>query len=267
MAASGFQATTVQLCLNGANDVMAQARAAFDAAPDTDLFVFPEYSVHAEDAYVSDLPWAANNPLENAFRMLVMETGKAVVFGSLHRLENGHLTSRAWFLDPRTGQESFYDKTHIHWTETWARPGDHITPIDTRFGRMGLLICYDMAFAESALTLGRQGADLLCAIAAIPAEFNWQYTHRRLAGAAIFNQFHVISAHLGAGEAAPMGGHSAIFCAEGSVLAQVDGDTPGHATAKIDLHAQEEWRAREIVSLYRRPGLYRCLADEPWPQL
>lgn len=263
MGQGDFTATSVQLCLTGADDVLQQAQAAFDAAPGCDLFVFPEFSTHAEAAAGPDQPWARHNAPEVAFRKLVADAGKAVVFGSLHRRDDGHLTSRAWFIDPVTGQEEFYDKTHIHWTETWLTPGDHIAPFDTRLGRLGMLVCYDMAFAESALVLGRQDADLLCAIAAIPQSFDWRYAHRRLAGAAIFNQFHVIAAHLGAGADTPMGGHSAIFSAEGGVLAHVDSDGPGHATAHIDHAAQEKWRKNEVIGLYRRPGLYSALAEEP----
>jgi N-carbamoylputrescine amidase len=74
------------------------------------------------------------------------------------------------------GPEGFigkYRKTHL-----WNRekllfsPGDSYPVFDTRIGRIGLLICWDIWFPEVARILVAQGADLIC------SANNWVWTPR-----------------------------------------------------------------------------------------
>ena len=70
-----------------------------------------------------------------------------------------------------------YDKIHLFdvvlsETEFYkesetTKPGNKPVVIDTPFGKLGLLICYDIRFPELARCLFNQGADIL----AIPAAF------------------------------------------------------------------------------------------------
>ena len=47
--------------------------------------------------------------------------------------------------------------------------GDAFTAFDSPIGRLGMMICYDKAFPESARSLAADGADIICCMSAWPA--------------------------------------------------------------------------------------------------
>ncbi|MFO0773060.1 MAG: nitrilase-related carbon-nitrogen hydrolase [Nitrospiraceae bacterium] len=57
-----------------------------------------------------------------------------------------------------------YRKTHLFFEETlWFQPGDSGFRVwDIGAARIGVMICFDWYFPESARTLAMQGADILC---------------------------------------------------------------------------------------------------------
>jgi predicted amidohydrolase len=264
-----FTVTVGQLVLSDPQDVYDQIGAVFVDNPDTDLFVFPEFATQhnvdldtvaylqeSPDARVTAQTWLDLVPDFQNVRALSDELGKAMLIGCIAQ-DDGRLFSRAYFYDPRHKQLASYDKSHVHWTEDFLRPGATLEPIQTRFGKIGILMCYDMAFAEAARVLGIQGADVLFALSAIPIDFHWRYAHRRMIGAAIFNQYYVVAANLGCAPEAPMGGYSGIYGPKGDLIAQVEGTAFEYATAEIDLDHVRHWREREIIYPHRRPHLYR----------
>jgi predicted amidohydrolase len=241
--------------------------------PETELFVYPEFvTQHAVDldavAYLREEPearaiaekWLDLAPAFSRVRALADEREVAVVVGCIAQ-DEGRLYSRAIFYDPRESQLASYDKSHVHWTETFLRPGEAIEPIQTRFGRLGMLICYDMAFVEPTRVLGLKGAELLCALSAIPIHFHHKYPHYRMTGAAIFNQYYVVAANLGHTLQAPMGGHSGIYSPEGDRIAYLPGTEFGSISAQIDLDQVRLWREQEKIDPYRKPELYGVITD------
>src|SRR5690606_2205276 len=90
--------------------------------------------------------------------------------------------------------------------------GKMISPISTRWGRVGLEICYDLRFPEVARSLALQEADLLVTVAQFPAQRSEQWRALSLARA-IENQI----PHLACNWA--NGGGSMIISARGTVLA------------------------------------------------
>lgn len=83
-------------------------------------------------------------------------------FGEL--AEDGALYNSSILLGP-DGVESLYRKVHLWNTENLAfDPGNLGYPVvDTPFGRVGMLICYDAWVPESFRSLAVQGADLALA--------------------------------------------------------------------------------------------------------
>ena len=61
--------------------------------------------------------------------------------------------------------------------------GKTISPISTRWGRVGLEICYDLRFPEVARSLALQDADLLVTVAQFPAKRQEQWRALSLARA------------------------------------------------------------------------------------
>ncbi|PZS09236.1 MAG: carbon-nitrogen hydrolase family protein [Solirubrobacterales bacterium] len=60
-------------------------------------------------------------------------------------------------------------KVHLPPSEAFAyRPGSSFQAFDTPVGRLGMLICYDKVFPESALTLACDGAQIIASMSAWP---------------------------------------------------------------------------------------------------
>jgi len=93
-----------------------------------------------------------------------------VVAGFCEKAADGRLFNSAALLDG-TGVLAVYRKLHL-WAEErrWFTGGEQPAPVvETKYGRIGLAICYDIEFPELTRGLALRGADLL----ALPA--NWPH--------------------------------------------------------------------------------------------
>jgi len=126
--------------------------------------------------------------------------------------------------------------------------GDFISPVATRWGMVGLEICYDLRFPEVARALALQGADYLVTIAQFPAARIAQWRALCLARA-IENQM----PHLACNWAD--GGGSLIVSARGEVLAEA---SPGEAVIvdEVDLAERDAMRREITCFADRRPEIY-----------
>jgi predicted amidohydrolase len=105
------------------------------------------------------------------FGRLAREFGTAIVGGSLYMYddETGTARSRAYVFDVDGEVLGYQDKLNLVPDEqAIAVPGTNLTVLHTRYGRLGLLIGYDVLYPELARMLAVQGADLLIGISAIP---------------------------------------------------------------------------------------------------
>lgn len=73
--------------------------------------------------------------------------------------------------------------------------GHELTLVDTKFGKIGLLICYDSFFPELAKAYALRGADLLAIISAAPATSK-PFFDKILPARAIENALYVLYANL-----------------------------------------------------------------------
>lgn len=161
--------------------------------------------------------------------------------------------------------QGVYRKVHLPVEENhYFLPGDQTVVLDSRAGRVGLIICYDMVFPESARLAALHGAEILC----VPS--NWLAIEdlRRFGevlpvARALEEQMHVIFAN-GVGELEVRGkvwrlyGESAIVSATGEVIARA-----GAEEARLDGFLPREGlaRAANVFPLLRdrRPDAYRDL--------
>lgn len=91
------------------------------------------------------------------------ERGDALVIGGFCELApDGRVFNSSALLDGG-GLLAVYRKLHLWNDESrWFEPGDHPAPVvETRYGRVGLGICYDIEFPELTRGLALAGADLI----------------------------------------------------------------------------------------------------------
>ena len=144
---------------------------------EADLVILPElaasgYTFQSEDEAAA-CSEEAMGPALLEWSDLCRERDLYVVCGFSERAQGKRFNSAA-LIGPR-GVIGVYRKAHLFNDEkSYFSPGDNGFPVfDLPFGRVGMLICYDLWFPEAARVLTLRGADLLC----VPT--NWVANFRR----------------------------------------------------------------------------------------
>jgi len=263
-----FDATVCQIVLGSEKDVIAQVEEAIITNPTSKLFIFPEYSTHGDNIKLSEISYLKKNELARCksiywinltpkfskVKEVADKYKKAIIIGCLEQVNN-ELRSRAYYYDSVENTLEYYDKIHVHPNEIFLRPGNKLIPFNTRFGKIGILICYDMVFFETAKNLNLNGAEILVAIWAAAKRYSPKYNFRRILGAAIFNQYYILSANLGYSNNCHMGGYSAILNPKADSLTLLLNDKFGYISAEINLEEEKEWRTIEHYNSARKSVL------------
>ena len=182
---------------------------------------------------------------------------------SLHESDGGKLFNTAILLGRDGRIVGKYRKVHLplEEAERGFSPGHDYPVFTTDFGKVGMLICWDHWFPESARILRLAGAELLLLPLAGDGDArHWDVTTR---ARAMDNTLYL------AASSALAGSPSRIVSPTGEVLGETEEDM-GLAVHQIDLAAQHRLRwlsvgpgLGEPASLYleeRRPSTYRSLA-------
>ncbi|MAU01758.1 MAG: carbon-nitrogen hydrolase [Anaerolineaceae bacterium] len=154
--------------------------------------------------------------------------------------------------------------------------GDAIRAFDTRFGRVGILICEDFWHVSAAYTLWLDGADILILTSSSPGRglateqkigsAKW-VEHINQAYASMFTNFVLHTNRTGFEDGVTFYGGSTIYDPEGNLLGQGAYYEEAIVTAKLDLNDIRRARIRlpllrdERVGLTRRE-LSRILKDK-----
>ncbi|CAE6730605.1 carbon-nitrogen hydrolase family protein [Paraburkholderia domus] len=137
-------------------------RAIATCAADTDIVLFPEAQMTGflEVEELAALAEPLDGPSISAIKDAAREHDVAVVTGLIER-DRGQFYNTTVFVTPE-GVALSYRKTHLWVSEHGVvLPGDRYATVEWRGVRLGLLICYDIEFAESARALIELDAELL----------------------------------------------------------------------------------------------------------
>ncbi|MEP9379207.1 nitrilase family protein [Aquabacter sp. CN5-332] len=158
----------------GANLAAVEQRLNTAVAEGADLIVLPELATTGytffsrKEAYAHSEP-VPSGPTVRGWEEFARTRGVYIV-GCLPELDGAKLYDTAVLVGPE-GFIGKYRKTHL-WNEEklFFTPGDLGYPVfDTRIGRIGLLVCWDIWFPETARIVAQQGADIIC----IPTGWVW----------------------------------------------------------------------------------------------
>ncbi|MBL7950812.1 MAG: carbon-nitrogen hydrolase family protein [Flavobacteriales bacterium] len=138
-----------------------EEHAAKAKAAGAQLVVFPEDAVcgplQGQTAFV---PYAA----EYLARMqaLALRLGVDIVPGSWTVAENGVLYNRTFYINADGTLAGWYSKVNLWATEKLhIAPGPGVSVFPTRFGLVGLIICWDISFPEMFIAMRHLGARLV----------------------------------------------------------------------------------------------------------
>lgn len=156
------------------------------------LVVLPECSLLFGGHESQQLAYAGDShlsPLKSALSALAARYCVYMVAGTIPALaEDGRVYSRCYLFDDKGDTLGQYDKLHLfdvdvadgtklyRESETFC-PGNHISVIDTPFGKIGLTICYDLRFPDLFRALRLAGAEIITvpsAFTKVTGEAHWQ---------------------------------------------------------------------------------------------
>src|SRR5699024_7517921 len=97
----------------------------------------------------------------------IAKTNEIGIIIGMPELYKGHVYNSALFIDPTGELVNVYRKTHLFdYEKQWFTAGDSCPVFDTPFGKVGLMITYDIEFPEVARILTVKGAQLILVLAA-----------------------------------------------------------------------------------------------------
>jgi predicted amidohydrolase len=194
------------------------------------------------------------------------QDGKVIVAGFAERYEDKVYNS-AIFVSA-DGNFAIYRKTHLFYKERFCFQEGNTGFITLRHpnldAKIGLMICYDWRFPESARTLALQGADLI----ACPSNLITNVSDIGMKARALENSVFVATANRvgteertladGSLQQLTFTGKSALYTPNGSALATADAQNPDLIRVEIDIQAARNKAFNEFNDIFkdRRPEFY-----------
>lgn len=237
-----------------------------------ELFSTPYFCKIQDPAYFDWAQMRAGHPLIQRFAELARELQVVLPLSFFERGGNAHFNSLV-MLDADGRDLGLYRKSHIpdgpgYQEKFYFAPGDTgFKVFETRYGRIGVAICWDQWFPETARCLALRGAELIVYPSAIGSEptdpgydssGHWQ---RVMQGHAAANMVPVAAANRVGSERqndveVTFYGGSFITDVTGAKLAEADGETEGVIYAELDLSQNQRERVGWGIFRDRRPDLY-----------
>ena len=236
-----------------------------------DIIVFPELITTGYECGVrfTDLAQRVPGASVNVLAQRAAEFGVYVAFGmpAKEKVES-ILFNSAVLIGPDGELVGDYRKVHLKGEERMTfRAGFRYPIFETKFGNIGLLLGYDLAFPEAARTLALDGAELILVSA------NWEKPRneewRTYVMARAFENSCFIAAANRVGEDVTYSfiGDSMIVGPRGQILASLAGEidpktnepAEGYALARIDLYDVRRNREEFQTLQNREPDTYKAL--------
>jgi N-carbamoylputrescine amidase len=246
-----------------------------------ELFATPYFCIEQDARHLALAQRLEDSPLLRRFAALAAELGVVLPISFFERAGNVYFNSVAVF-EAERGLLGLYRKSHIpdgpgYQEKFYFSPGDTGFRVwDTRFGRLGIGICWDQWFPESARIMALQGAELLLYPTAIGSEppparpldsrLHWQRTQQGHAAANLMplvasNRIGTERSSLDPAVQIRFYGSSFIADGSGALLAEAAQDEEAVITASFDLGELRAARDGWFVFRDRRPDLYAPLGS------
>ncbi len=239
-----------------------------------ELFSGPYFCREEKDEFFALARPTAEHPSVIAMQALARTLNVAIPTSFFER-EGHHYYNTLAMIDPDGEIMGTYRKSHIpdgpgYEEKFYFRPGNDGFKVWDVFGaRIGIGICWDQWYPETARCLALMGAQVLfypTAIGSEPkdAEMDTSRMWRRaMVGHAVSNCMPVVAANrIGTEDGQRFYGHSFICDEWGDYLADYGAEETGVLSATLDLDAARRHRASWGFFRDRRPQLYGRIAED-----
>lgn len=229
----------------------ALARMAKAKHPALALLAFPELALTGYECFSSlgELAEPVDGPSIRQMGALAEELSLTLAFGFALK-EAGRIYNAAAVLSDGGALCGIYRKVHLFDEErAFFTPGEALHPIDTPLGRIGVMICWDLAFPEAARAYALRGADLLLSLSAWEHPYHENYLLSTRMRAYENCLPHIAANRAGVEEKNRFIGHSAVYAAGGAPLSLLEGESEGIAVGLISPAEDARRRAAEYPFL------------------
>jgi N-carbamoylputrescine amidase len=243
-----------------------------------------QYFCQTENASLFDLAESIPGPSSTAFCKLARELDITLIISVFERRAPGLYHNTALVIDAEHGIVGTYRKMHIpddprYYEKFYFTPGDlGFKAFETRYCRIGTLVCWDQWYPEAARITALMGAQLLC----YPTAIGWLPEERAALGDsqheaweimqrshAIANGCFVAAVNRTGFEADPSAstdqdgiefwGQSFVAAPDGRILCKAPADEEAILSATLDLNLIEEQRRGWPFLRDRRIDAYQDL--------
>ncbi|WP_417330396.1 carbon-nitrogen hydrolase family protein [Halomonas cupida] len=234
------------------------------AAAGVDLVALPEMALTGYNIFdqLETLSDPVEGPLSEQLGQLSERFGLHLLVGLAERHNDGRLTNSAVLFNDQGQRIATYHKRQLWDREhQYFTPGDQLCVVDTRLGRLGLMICYDNEFPEVARALAQRGAEVILSPTAnmVP---NAERQQLQIRARALDNQCFVACINrAGVEDQLHYCGNSLVVGPDGEVLGLLGVD-PATLIVDIDLDRIDESRVHQDYLKDLRP-LAETLRQSP----
>ena len=242
-----------------------ETAARLTAPMNADLIVLPELFasgyLFADDREVRRLAEPAPNGPTTQFLAAIAREKQCFVVGGIAERADETLFNSAVLVGPQ-GFLAVYRKIHLFDQEKRRfTAGDRpFFVVDIGIAKVGMMICFDWFFPESARSLALLGAEVICH----PANLVMPYCQKAMVTRCLENRVFAVTANRIGKEVRPHGelaftGGSQITAPNGEVLAAAAVDREGVAVVEIDVQVARNKKINPLNDLLadRRPECYR----------
>ena len=243
------------------------------------VVIFPELTLTGynvdDPAEIPPLAETIPGPATNEIRQVCRDLDLLVLFGMIEQDGDGpEFYNSAVLVDP-DGVAGIYRKIHLPFlgADRFLSPGNRpFSVCETRYGRLGWIICYDGSFPECARVLALQGADMVALCTNWPDDPDSACSREYVSRArAVENHVYYLAVNrVGAERGVRFLGRSLFVDCDGSTLAEGSPEREEIIYADVDL---ERARDRRIIfeegkyemdrMKQRRPEFYRPICEVP----
>lgn len=249
--------------------LIAMARRCFEEG--ADLVFFPEAYQHVpdrgiihrrEDMLRTSQAWKAR------CSALAREYGAYLVPWD-YEIRDGKIYNASYILDRNGVEIGRYRKVHLTHgeQERGLSNGEDFPVFDLDFGKLGIMICWDNYFPESARCLGNRGAQLVVyPLYGDTLDPQWEL---KLRTRAIDNAMHIACCQI---DTNCVAAYTGLVGPDGTVLAQLPKE-PCYRVIEIDVgtpvithttgHPDYRENIRDMTQRCRRPDAYGALLEAP----
>lgn len=239
------------------------------AKENVDIAVFPEmFACPYDNSCFPRFAMDKDSPFLTEIGNAALEYGIYIVAGSVPEKLKNKIYNTSFVFDPKGRRVEKHRKIHLFdinveggqrfMESDVLSPGGDLTLFDTPWGKIGLMICYDIRFPELARLLALKGAKGII----VPAAFNmttgpahWELSFR---ARALDNQVFMagVAPARDTNSSYVAWGHSISTDPWGNVLTQLD-EKEGIAFVEWDMEKLEKVRRELPLLKHRRNNLYR----------